>query len=219
MRPQYEAQFQNRADPLQIAPTRVEGLDQNINSYSIRCVSGEISYRIAAFRRGLSMTTEGIDKEYWMFASGCAADRSPQAAFCALHCKPLAAIGGQMSSFALYREGTWFSTELMPEWNAIAMAAVEAVPATSWTIFALGEGGQIWEYDVTNKRDSISQLPRSFGMTNLAAISGSLFACGMGRVVLQRQVDGSWTDLSAPWPDRSVRVAYPVMGVSQGRQR
>ena len=147
------------------------------------------------------MATDGIDKDIWMFAAGCAARAAPQTVCCSLHARKLAAVGESLSSFAVYADGSWFSTKRMPEWKAIAMASTQNGGSSAWLVVALGEGGQIWEIDTDSKRETLAQLPRSFGMTNIAAIGGAMHACGMGRVVLQRQVDGSWADHSAPWPD------------------
>lgn len=165
------------------------------------------------------MPTEGISKEIWQFAAGCSR-QSPPSAFCALHAKKLAAIGVPMSSFAFYRDGKWFSREMMPEWNAIAMASTPIGSGSSAIVAALGEGGQLWEYDAESTRETVGQLPRTFGLTNLASINNTLYACGMGRVVFERQMDGEWSDISAPWPDSKEGIigftdlaGHPVLGL------
>ena len=95
----------------------------------------------------------------------------------------------------------WHVHKLELEWAAIGMAAAKYPAHPDWQVVAASSEGHLWEVTAGIQVEKESQIPGDHdGLTKLASIGDAVWACGMGRVVLRREADGTWTNLSAPDP-------------------
>ena len=105
------------------------------------------------------------------------------------------------STFRVLVEGQWRHYQAEPSWPAIGMAAVKYPNQADWVIVASSSEGHLWELTPGGPSERETQIQGDYdGLTKLAAIGDAIWACGMGRIVLRREADGGWTDLSAPDP-------------------
>jgi hypothetical protein len=142
-----------------------------------------------------------MDTNIWRFLSACVGGEEPQHLFCAAEFIATADAGRANSVFAVYHQASWYSYQAAPDWSAIAMAAARYPDNPRWVVVAMSQAGQLWELRPLDRTETFSQIPQHIGLTNLATIGGSIYACGMGRILLQREASGVWNDLSAPWPN------------------
>jgi hypothetical protein len=105
---------------------------------------------------------------------------------------------GQPGSTLAVRLGPKWHTYDPIAWTAIALAAAKDPSQSDWRIIAMGNRGQIWELTPGQNEVTQSVIPGDHELTALASIEGVVWACGMDRVALRREVDGTWTDVSAP---------------------
>lgn len=98
--------------------------------------------------------------------------------------------------FGMYADGRWHQYATRPDWTALSITAANG------HVLALGPDGRLCELRPPGEgtQPALSSIPRHIGMTGLATIDGAVYAYGLGRDVLRREADGSWTDLSAPQP-------------------
>jgi hypothetical protein len=98
------------------------------------------------------MGTGQINTKYFMITAVCAVGEKPQSVYCSMLSRPHQEIGAALSSFAKYQDTAWSSTAKTPKWNAIAITAARVGTDRAWLVVALGEGGQIWEYEPHTQR-------------------------------------------------------------------
>jgi hypothetical protein len=81
------------------------------------------------------------------------------------------------------------------------MAAAKYPARADWIVVACSSEGHLWELTPGDASERELRIPGDYeGVTKLATIGDEIWACGMGRLVLRRDADGNWTDLSAPDP-------------------
>lgn len=86
-------------------------------------------------------------------------------------------------------------------WPAISMAAVKP-EGGSGKIVAIGSNGDYWEVEPSSAQESVGKIADFRGnLRTLSVIDNTIFACGMGRVVLQREDKGQWKPIG-PKPTR-----------------
>ncbi|WP_163991425.1 hypothetical protein [Pyxidicoccus caerfyrddinensis] len=143
-----------------------------------------------------------MDTERFRFIGGCVAGAADGPLFVAAEDFHLAAVGKPQSVFSMYLDGQWHPFETRPDWTTFSMTAARPPGESTWLVLALGEGGKLCELRpwAEGMQASLSRIPRHIGVTLLATIDNAIYACGLGREVLRREVDGRWTDLSAPVP-------------------
>jgi hypothetical protein len=146
-----------------------------------------------------------MDTDVWRFLCGCAGGKTPEHLFAACEFIKDAEGGALNSLYTVFHQGKWFTYDTKPAWSTIAMSAVLERETSGWVVVALGQGGQTWEMRPLERTEAVFPLG-IVGLTNLATIGGSVYACGMGRVVWRRDAPGRWQELSAPWPDQSEGV-------------
>jgi hypothetical protein len=140
-----------------------------------------------------------MDTDTWRFLGGCAGDTQPTPLFFAVEPRAQADAGVSRTHFCVYFQEQWYGYGETPEWSAVAIAAVR-YPGETQMVIAMSGDSSIWEMRPKERVERLSRIGDYIGMTNLASIGNAIYACGMGRIVLRREADGSWTDLSAPWP-------------------
>ncbi|MEV0293737.1 hypothetical protein [Nocardia sp. NPDC050710] len=148
-----------------------------------------------------------MDTDIWRFLCACTGSDEPQPLFCAAEAIAEVEAGRPNSLFAVHHRGQWYSYAATPDWTAVAVASVRDPSDSLWVVVGISAAGHVWELRPRTRVETSGQLPRETGMTNLGAVDQTVFACGMGRVVYRREPGGgSWTDISAPWPDASEGV-------------
>ncbi|MCY1018742.1 hypothetical protein [Pyxidicoccus sp. MSG2] len=143
-----------------------------------------------------------MDTERFRFIGGCVVGAGDGPLLVAAEDLHLAAAGKPQSVFSLYLDGQWHPLETRLDWTTFSMTAARTPGESTWSVLALGEGGPVCELrpSAEGSTASVSSIPGHIGMTHLATIDNVIYACGLGREVLRREVDGRWTDLSAPAP-------------------
>lgn len=80
-------------------------------------------------------------------------------------------------------------------WPAIAMATIKPVGSTR-NVVAIGPNGDYWELEPASTQESVGRIANFQGnLRTLSVIDETIFACGMGRVVLRRDGKGQWTSI------------------------
>ncbi|NQZ30559.1 MAG: hypothetical protein HRU06_04750 [Oceanospirillaceae bacterium] len=104
------------------------------------------------------------------------------------------------SAFAVYYEEEWLFCEERPMWSAVAIESARYPDLDKWVVVAMGMGGEVWELFPKQPSERLVNIPVQTSMTNLTTVDNTIFAIGMGRVCFRREADGTWVDISAPWP-------------------
>ncbi|MGZ8943387.1 MAG: hypothetical protein ACXW00_11505 [Methylobacter sp.] len=144
-----------------------------------------------------------MDTNIWQFLCGCVSGDDLKHPFFAVESIKSVEAGKANSLFCVYHKHQWYSYEKTPEWTAIAMTAIQSSCDFHWIVMAMSQTGRIWELHTRDKIESFSQIPNQLAMTNLTTIANTAYACGMGRVLMRRNENGHWSDISAPWPKSS----------------
>jgi hypothetical protein len=77
-------------------------------------------------------------------------------------------------------------------WPAIAMATSKPEDSRR-SVVGIGPNGDYWEVEPSSAQESVGKITDFRGnLRNLSVIEETIFACGMGRVVLQREGKGQW---------------------------
>ena len=127
--------------------------------------------------------------------TGCVVHKGKDIAICAMQ----AAGGGGKTSFHVLLGADWFDYEQEPEWAAVGMAGVQYLGAIEPVVIAAAADGRTWELSPSSKVERMSRIADGHcGVTRLVAMSEAVWACGMGRLVMQREPGGQWLDVSAP---------------------
>lgn len=80
-------------------------------------------------------------------------------------------------------------------WPAIAMATSKP-EGSSRDVVAIGPNGDYWEVIPSSAQESVGRIAGFKGnLRALSVIDETIFACGMGRVVLRRDTRGQWTPI------------------------
>jgi hypothetical protein len=103
----------------------------------------------------------------------------------------------------------WFTYDTL-DWTVIGMASAQL--DGDLRILGLGSRGQLWELTPADRRVTLSAIVGDHELTNLAAIGDTVWACGMGHVVMRRESGGTWTDASVPSPGQGVRGFTALAG-------
>ncbi len=78
-------------------------------------------------------------------------------------------------------------------WPAIAMATSK-LEGSSRDVVAIAPNGDYWEVKPSTAQESVGRIADFKGnLRTLSVIDETIFACGMGRVVLRREGRGQWT--------------------------
>ena len=102
--------------------------------------------------------------------------------------------------------GQWADTE-DTDWDSTAIAV--AKKPTEKLVF-IGEDGDVCTYVGGNStKESIKPQPKV--IRNAKTIEGFVFACGMLRQVFHRVGEGSWKDISAPFPTGGEEVGFEAI--------
>jgi hypothetical protein len=105
------------------------------------------------------------------------------------------------SVFRVLLGGKWYSYKSEPEWMAVGLGFAQHPSNDELIVVAGSSEGDLWELQTTTSVERLSRIPGDYrGITKYAAIDQTIWACGMGRIVLRRNRDGSWTNTSAPKP-------------------
>ena len=77
-------------------------------------------------------------------------------------------------------------------WPAISMATSKT-KGSNRNVVAIGPNGDYWEVEPSSAQESVGKITDFHGnLRTLSVIDETIFACGMGRVVLQREGKGKW---------------------------
>jgi hypothetical protein len=103
------------------------------------------------------------------------------------------------SRFGIAMEDGWGGYAIEPPWAASAMACARYESAQAWVVVACSASGETWEMVPDTGKEKLAKIPgRNLRITKLAKIDDAIWACGMDRRVLRRDINGKWKDLSAP---------------------
>lgn len=142
-----------------------------------------------------------MDTDVWRFQDACFADRGAGVPFFAAENIVAAESGAPVSCFAVYFKESWYSYASTPEWSAIGIASGSYPGDPGEVVVAIGQAGQTWQVFPRSREETLGEIdPRARGFTRLRSIGGVVHACGMGRLVYRRRQDGTWENISAPWP-------------------
>jgi photosystem II stability/assembly factor-like uncharacterized protein len=139
-----------------------------------------------------------VDGYTYRFIDGCVTGDGQL--FVAAEDRHLLEQGQPHTVFGVYADGQWHEYATRPDWTALGMTAVRPPDGGPWRVLVLGPGGQLCELSPPPERKltPLPSIPGHIGMTWLTTADGAVYAGGMGRELLRRELDGSWTDLSAP---------------------
>jgi hypothetical protein len=111
------------------------------------------------------------------------------------------AASGQVTNFCLHRDwdDQWPVANIKANWIATTLATVEYSGAHDWVVVAADPEGRLWELFPREPKETEKRIPLDIsGLTRLRAINAAIWACGMDRLLLKREADGSWADHSGP---------------------
>lgn len=81
-------------------------------------------------------------------------------------------------------------------WPAIAMATIKPEGSIRQVV-AIGPNGDYWELEPASTQETVGKINDFLGnLRTLSIIEETIFACGMGRVVIQREDKGQWKSIS-----------------------
>jgi hypothetical protein len=131
------------------------------------------------------------------FLSGCAP--LPDLFFFAKELDELVENGMPNSSFFCFDEEDTASQfrkyDESVNWPAIAMTTSKP-EGSSRDVVAIGPNGDYWELIPSTAQETIGKITDFQGnLRTLSVIDETIFACGMGRVVLQREGKGQWKSI------------------------
>jgi hypothetical protein len=141
-----------------------------------------------------------MDTDIWRFLVGCAGDTQPTPVFFTVEGREAADARVHGAVFCVYYQDEWYAYAERPRWSPVAMAAAR-YPGDTQLVVAMSADSSTWELRPKERLEGLARIGDHTAMTNLANIGNAIYACGMGRIVLRREADGQWNDLSAPWPD------------------
>lgn len=105
------------------------------------------------------------------------------------------------SSFFLWDEqikdekSRWMKYDNSVEWRTIGFATSKIGEGNRFAV-AIGSSGQYFEIDAQSLQESLGTINNSIsGLRSLSCVEGTIFATGMGRVVLKRVSTGVWVDI------------------------
>jgi hypothetical protein len=113
----------------------------------------------------------------------------------------------------------WQHYKIEPKWAAIGMAGVKYTMHPDFVVVAASAEGHLWEMTPGANTERETRIGGDYdGLTKLAAIGDAIWACGMGRLVLRRESNGTWTNVSAPDPtlDEGVIGFNSIAGTTAG---
>lgn len=106
--------------------------------------------------------------------------------------------GGE-TTFHVLIGSRWTGYDEEPEWLAAGMAGALYPGATDWVIVAASAEGELWELTPGTAAERRLKVPGdALELTRLVTLGGLIYACGMDRVVLRREANADWSDISAP---------------------
>ena len=77
-------------------------------------------------------------------------------------------------------------------WPAVAMVTIKPKGFIR-EVVAIGPNGDYWELEPASTQETVGKITDFYGnLRTLSVIDETIFACGMGRVVLQREGKGKW---------------------------
>lgn len=127
--------------------------------------------------------------------TGCVVHKGRDIAVCAMQ---EAGKGGN-TSFHVLLNGEWYGYEEEPEWAAVGMAGMQYPGIEEIVVVAVAADGRTWELNPSSKVEHIARVAEGHcGITRLATLNDGIWACGMGRLVMMREANGGWLDVSAP---------------------
>ena len=138
------------------------------------------------------------------FLSGC----SPAARLCyvAKQDDDLAARGVNNSVFLIRRDGEWLTLPTYVGWPAVAAATVSP-PGQNRQLVFIAPDGDFYEIDARTLQETVGMVPDArYALAALSAIDEVVYACGMGREVLQRDAPGAWRRIGPPLGDDETGV-------------
>lgn len=141
-----------------------------------------------------------MDTQIWRFQWICISGANPKTPFFAVENIAAAEAGKLQTLFCVYYQNNWYSYQTTPDWSVIAMTAAKYQSDTGWVVLAVSASGRVWELRPNDKSEAVLRLEARHTLTNLATVDGVIYACGMGRVMMRREVSGYWSDISAPQP-------------------
>lgn len=127
--------------------------------------------------------------------AGCAIHRGRDVVVCAM----LEADARGRTTFHVLLGSDWFGYEEEPEWAPAGLAAAQYPGTDDIVVVAIAPDGRTWELNPTTRVERLGRVADGhLGVTRLASLSDGIWACGMGRLVLQRDSSARWNDFSAP---------------------
>jgi hypothetical protein len=93
----------------------------------------------------------------------------------------------------------WHVFDVEPKWIPVGMAAARYPGAADFIIVASSSEGHIWELVPSTGDEHEGKIEGDYsGITKVTSIDDAVWACGMDRIVLRRDANGRWSNVSAP---------------------
>lgn len=98
-------------------------------------------------------------------------------------------------------------------WPAIAIETIKPEDGIR-EVVAIGPNGDYWELEPLSTDENVGKIPDFQGnLRTLSVIGDCIFACGMGRVVLERKNKGQWISIGpSPSPTDADIVGFEDIG-------
>lgn len=152
------------------------------------------------------------------FLCGCAPFQD--LVFCAKQVDRLADDDKANSVFLAMDGGDWLGYDEAVGWSALDMATLK-VGEASRTVVGLGPAGEYWELDSASTAESTGRISDKRVTTRaLGVIEQTIYASGMGRVVLRRDGPGKWRSMGpdVPRPKDLTVVGFEAIGGYSGKE-
>ena len=138
-----------------------------------------------------------MEHETSTFLSGCAPFYD--LLFFSKELDELAIKGAPNSSFFIFdetdSEDCFRKYDESVGWPAIAMTTIKPEGGTR-EVIAIGPNGDFWELEPCSTQETVGKITGFNGnLRTLSVIDETILACGMGRVVLQRESKGQWNSI------------------------
>src|SRR4029079_10921647 len=133
-----------------------------------------------------------MDHSLSTFACGCMA--SLDTVYCAKQVDSLAEQDKPNVGLLLFLRDKWYKYQYTGNWTAMAMATIK--PADLRTVVCVAPRGYYWECITQTPKETSGKIQgHDFNIRALSAVENVIYACGMGRHVLQRTGPGAWDEI------------------------
>jgi hypothetical protein len=141
-----------------------------------------------------------MDHDKSTFACGSMA--SLDTIYCAKEVDELSEQDKPNVGLLVFFRDVWYRYKFVGPWAAIAMAHIKP-PSNEKTVVAVSPKGAYWELESKALLEVNGKIKGvRFAIRSMATIDDVIYACGMGRSVLQRNGPGAWDEIGPGTTDK-----------------